>query len=352
MNYVDRLTNRVEHANRKLSPDTNLHLQRSCYAAILLEECQQARVDGTSTDVFGMAAIEVIDDTALPIFDAIDAHNTLPGKRQPSLRESVGATVDRLNMIDELEVVFGGPVESIMYGGSMKYGPFMNVRSGADASDIDMIAITTEEVLADLDWRGLMDSALIDERDKLTFFARFGLQRAMYENHETDIMSQRFTAADKGYTISTHFIPKIFVDEAFPQTSDAITDGDDRHRYLRDYKERPFERAQVTNFDMSRRQHGIAVHNRAVAGGFIASNPAYSVVEGRYVPGMYQNLVLPGATPAFDQTGEATWKFRQFTEAVAEQEQHEQSIDPKASILNTEPRKPIIPADVRDILRT
>ena len=233
----------------------------------------------------------------------------------------------------------------------MKYGPFMNVRSGADASDIDMIVFTDDEMLDERNWLGVMETALIDESDKLSFFARLGLQRALREHDKIDIMSQRFSVADQGYTISAHFMPIDFIDEAYPQDINEVLHKGNNHRYVRDYKERSFERTHVTNFDMSRRRHDIPVYNRAVEGGFVAANPAYSIIEGVYVPGMYQNLVLPAARFAFDQDGIVTEKLDKFSKAVASREEAECLRGEKVSVLNTEPRKPIVPVDVSDILQ-
>lgn len=293
----------------------------------------------------------VLDDIALPVFDQVEARNTIPGKRQPSLRESLDATIDRFVVLDELENIFADSASAIAYGGSMKYGPFMNVRSGADASDIDLVIFTEKELLDELDWRGVMETSLIDESDKLTFFARFSLQRALREAAEIDIMSQRFTLANKGYTISSHFMPMSFIEIAYPQDAAALQAGGDHHKYMLDYKERPFERPNVSNYDMTRRQHEIPVYNRAVKGGFIAANPAYSIIEGNYVPGMYQNLVLPTAKCAFDKDSVVTTKLGTFADVIGERERIERRADSRASVLNTEPRQSILPVDVGDILR-
>lgn len=347
----DRLADRMEAVSRELSSETTLHIARSCFSCILFEEYDYAKQKGVSPEVFGSVANDILDDIGLPIFDYTDERNALPGKRQPSIRESINATVDRFSVIDELEEVFSDSAASIVYGGSMKYGPFMNVRSGADASDIDMIVLTESERLDELGWRGLMETALIDDRDKMTFFARLGLQRVLFEQDKIDIMSQRFTIANKGYTISSHVMPLDYLDTAYPQDAEEIDSDKDYHMYVRDYKERPFERTHVSNFDMSRRPHNIPVYSRAVDGGFIAYNPAFSIIEESYVPGMYQNLVLPEARYAFDGDGVATARFKKFSEVIAVQEAIERVFDESASVLNTEPRKPILPADVSDILR-
>lgn len=347
--YVDRFCNSAERLQRRISPDTDVHLARSCFAILLQQTHTQALESGESHDAFRLDIGSAIDELDLPIFSIVDSSKHLPGKRQPSLRESFDATLDRYEAIDELRQVFAGSAHAMIYGGSMKYGPFMNVRAGTDSSDIDAIVFTDEAMLDEIDWRGIMETDLFEEPDKITFFARLGLQRGLKEDNQVDITSQRFAFADGEYTLSAHFMPVEFMGEAYP-TGSADSDRKSYHKYIRDYKERPFERTHVSNFGMDRRSHDVPVYNTPTVGGFIAANPTYSIVTNRYVPGMYQNLVLPNAKFILGQSSRAAEHLGLFSEAVARQEALEKQEDPQSSVLNTEPRMPIIAADVSDIL--
>lgn len=349
MSRADTFVTNAETVNRRLPPNATLHLARSCFAMLLRDAHTQAIAEGVSHEVFRQEIGAAIDELNMPIFHEVDADRHLPGKRQPSLRESFDATLDRYSSIDRLQDVFGGAAGALVYGGSMKYGPFMNVRGGGDASDIDAIIVTDRTMLDELDWRGVMETTLFEERDKLAFFARHGLQRALVEQGLIDITSQRFTIANAGYTMSAHLVSSDFVAHAYPQAMGDIVECD-HHKYVRDYKERPFERTHVSNFGMSGDAHDIPVYNAAVAGGFIAANPAYSVVGGRYVPGMYQNLVLPKPCYAFGENSSTVLPIRAFVETMRQREALERRHDRSASINNTEPRKPIIAHDVSDIL--
>ena len=296
-------------------------------------------------------AMDAIDEAKLPIFDAVDVQNDAPGKRQPSLRESLTATTRRFDTLDELKNVFGGSVSSIVYGGSMKYGPFMNVRAGYDSSDIDLLITTNDDRMNENEWAGLKETSLIDDCDKLAFFERLKSQGDLYDAGKIDIMSQRFSVKGDDYTLSAHFVPKGYIGEAYPGDLADVGYDKDHHKYVRDYKERPFERTHVTNSDMSGRQHEIPVYNTATSGGFIVSNPAYSIIGSRYIPGMYQNLVLPNAKYVFDNDGASTLQLGNFTDMVADIEVREQhAFDRRSSVDNTEPRKSIMPIDASDIL--
>lgn len=309
----------------------------------------EARSNGYSNEDVRRDIGSVLDSLALPIFSEVDPSKDLPGKRQPSLRESFDATIDRYDAIDSLSDVFGRSAVAMVYGGSMKYGPFLNVRSGGDASDIDAIIVTDRTAFDEVDWRGVMETDLFDEQDKIAFFARLGLQSALMQTGQTDIMSQRFTFASEGYTISTHIMPASFVSSAYPGDGSAESDKT-HHKYVRDYKERPFERTHVNNYDMSRNNHDIPVYNTATKGGFIAANPAYSIINGRYVPGMYQNLVLPDAKFVVGADSAVADQLSSFSDFVVARESDERTQYSDSSILNTEPRKPILPVDVSDIL--
>lgn len=347
--YIDRFANNAEHVNRRLGGEVDIHLARSCFAVLLRNAHTEARSEGHTHEDFRHDIGGVLDGMALPIFFEADASKDLPGKRQPSLRESFDATVDRYAVIDDLSEVFAGSAAAMIYGGSMKYGPFLNVRSGGDASDVDAIIFVERGSFDEIDWRGIMDTDLFEEQDKLAFFARLGLQSALSASNQIDIMSQRFTFADEGYTISTHIMPTDFVEHAYP-AADSTEKDKTHHKYVRDYKERPFERTHVGNYDMSRVLHDIPVYNTPTKGGFIAANPAYSVINGRYVPGMYQNLILPNAEFIIGHDSEVADRLRAFSTFVARREEDEKGIDPSSSVLNTEPRKPILPVDVSDIL--
>ena len=351
MNYADTFANRAETVYRQLPPSATLHLARSSFAALLLEAHKEARISEKSHSEFGDEIKEVIETLTIPTFTEIDSESDLPGKRQPTLLESLDATVERYAAIDRLEGVFSGSADAMIYGGSMKYGPFLNVRSGTDASDIDAIVFTGKNTLGDIDWRGIMETDLFDETDLITFFARMGLQRNLYENGLIDITSQRFSIAHGGYTMSTHFVPVDFIDEAYPTDTDKPAETT-YHKYIRDYKERAFERTHVTNYGMTRNEHTIPVYNTPAQGGFIASNPAYSIIGSRYVPGMYQNLVLPDAKFIFGSNSKAGEHLAKFASFASEREEEEKLTHPDASIRNTEPRLPILPQDVSDILNT
>ncbi len=347
---IDSFSERAKEVHQKLPDDVNLHLARSCFAVLLQNAHAEALAAGVSHHTFRDDVKDAIDQLEIPAFTEVDPRSHLPGKRQPSLVESLDATIDRYIVIDELKDIFSSSADSMAYGGSMKYGPFMNVRSGADASDIDAIVFTEGRVLDELDWRGIMETDLFDESDKITFFARCSLQKALVEDNLADIMSQRFTVRDHGYTISAHFIPTDFMEKAYPHSLEDITTKKTHHKYLRDYKERPFERTHVSNYDLSGTLYDIPIYNTPTDGGFIVANPAHSVINRRYVPGMYQNLVLPTASFVFGHNSQSREYLDGFSAAIVRQEDRDKHIDAEASILNSEPRKPIIPLDVSDIL--
>lgn len=345
----DTIANRLDTLMSKTPlMSLDMRLARTCVSKILHDAYTDEVINGDcDIETFRSTVADIINlnsRSAVIDYAEIESQRVLPDKRQPSLREAFNATLDRMQTLSRIEEVFGDSADAVAYGGSMKYGPFMNVRSGKDASDIDLL-IFTDGSSHDLLWRGVMESDNIMESDKLTFFARQALYSEMARQHQADIMSQRFriTGEYGGYTLSTHVISKRAMKRMFP-TDGPLWDG---HAYVDDYKERTFERGECSNFDSSRRRYQVPVYNRAVEGGFVASIPAYSVIGRRYVPGLYQNLVLPTAIFAYDKTGITTGNLQSFNAEVETYMQDERlRHDHNASLENTEPRKPISPVAI------
>lgn len=317
-----------------------LHRVRSVFASIIRDEYNRSHHEGEDIEAFRERGRKDIDRLDSPFFEAEDTSVVLPGKRQPSLSESFDATLDRYVLLDDIHDVFGDSTSALAYGGSMKYGPFLNVRGGGDASYVDLILVGRDHPIDRAPWQLLMETDTVAEADKITFFARLAIHAELVESGEADIMSQRFTVPEGGFTISTHIIPVNYLAEMLPQDVASIQEG---NFFVRDYKERPFERTHCTNFDMSRNRYEVPVYNRPVSGGFIAGNAAYSSKNSRYVPGMYQNLVLPQAVFAYTYDDRVTEVFSNFSNVVAKVEASERLCHPGASIQNTEPRLPIMP---------
>lgn len=350
-NYLDSFVDRSERTHNKLPKETNNHLARSCFRMLVLEAHEQAVSEGITNEVFRSNIKLAIEDLSMPIFSVPGYNSELPSKRQPSILESIDATIDRLEVVNEFENIFEDAASTMIYGGSMKYGPFFNVRHGNDPSDIDAIIVAKKKNLGELNWLGVMEAGLFENQDKVTFMARTALQSQMIKDGAIDIMSQRFEIKNSGYTMSTHIVPEDFLEDMYPHVMNQADDLD-RHKYVRDFKERPFERVHVSNYNMSRGLHEIPVSSNPTLGGYVALNPAYSIISGRYIPGMYQNLVIPDPKFAFGENSDAGHHFRNFAAFVAEREELEREIDPESSLLNTDPRKPIFAADVEEIINS
>jgi hypothetical protein len=81
----------------------------------------------------------------------------------------------------------------------------------------------------------------------------------------------------------------------------------------------------------------------------LVNNPAYSVLGGHYVPGMYHILALPIIKYLYSDD-DTRVKLSGFSKAVKEQELVEKQLDDTACIANTHMRLDIFPSDVDDIL--
>jgi hypothetical protein len=219
----------------------------------------------TSPEEFRSQVDSSMDESQLSVFDS-DGSRVVAGKRQPSLRESLHATVDRYIALDNLRTSFGEIACAIIYGGSMQYGPFMNVRSGEDASDIDIVACVDSDQFQQLDWSGLVYDEMLSDADKSTLMDRLPVFDGLRSKDQVDIISQRFSIVDNDYTISTHIVPASLLERFFPSSRESLGEGEDRRIYVRDYKEGLFEHPCVVSYDMRRQRYEIPVENMEVGG--------------------------------------------------------------------------------------
>lgn len=93
----------------------------------------------------------------------------------PNFSESLLATLERFQVLEETEEVFLNIVDGIIVGGSLAYGPFYNVRAGEDktvSSDIDMIMIIGDDFLDEKAWSAFENYKIFSETEKASFKKR------------------------------------------------------------------------------------------------------------------------------------------------------------------------------------
>lgn len=314
-------------------------------ASILEDAYYKYREQGKTAVDLGEVIRDLMQEYELPAFlDGEDSQVVLPGKRQPTMGESIVASLERYHFMEQLEGTFGEKIEGIVVGGSMSYGPFFNVRDGEDSSDIDAIMVADDTFFDDDEWRGLTDSAILTEEDKALFLARKKVFEQLYKDGEAKVFSQRFTAREGGFNMSAHIMPREVFESIFgSQLSSDMEETGDIVRALRDYKPKRFERPSCDHvgFDDSTVDF-ILPEQEAVEKGIIATIPAYIMKDRKYYPGLYQCLALPSALMAFDRTGYTTEVTERYSKQVQARLDTERQEYPDAELMNAYPRKAIL----------
>jgi hypothetical protein len=333
----------------------DVRIGRACLATILAADYEDKDPQShQSMANFVDDTLQLFQEVDLPpTLDKVDVSKTLPGKRYPTTRETLHATLERYKTLLYLRDAFEGHTIGALYGGSMAYGPFFNVRSGKDASDIDLIMQVDQDNLPKY-WDSLLESEVLTEEDSLTFTARIPLFQSLLANGQAEVLSQRFNIADTDYNCSIHFMTQSALDSVFGiGLQEALLEEKPykKTKYIADYKGNAFERTACTNYDLSGRPQSVPVISEPVDGGFIAHIPAYTITEGRFAPGLYQCLALPQtrlAYPSAEAFVGLQDTFKTTIEARSARERVEH--DPAASIDNVDPRRFIFPPRTEEVM--
>lgn len=278
------------------------------------------------------------------IIDAADSAYAIPGKRQPGIEESIVATLERFQFIEQLESTFGEKIDGIVVGGSMSYGPFFNVRGGEDGSDIDAIFVMNESFHHDSEWREFRKSEIIADQDKETFLNRKRIFTKLAQRREADILSQKFVARNGNFNMSAHIMSRKVFDRIFSiQLETDMTTNSNVVSVLRDYTPKQLERALCNRLGFDGGMVDFAAFDQGeVEHGYVTTVPAYLIDNGRYYPGLYQCLLLPSMLVVYDKTGFVGDSSKRFLRLMTDRLNQERQVDPEVSILKAHPRRIIL----------
>lgn len=118
--------------------------------------------------------------------------------------------------------------------------------------------------------------------------------------------------------MSAHFMPSSFFARMNgSQLRDDVTRRENTTLVVRDYKPRLFEHAVCAqrSFDGSVHEYEVP-EQTAVEQGFLAQLPGYVVADGKFYPGLYQNLISPEFEVLYDSNGSTTEVVEGFRQIV------------------------------------
>lgn len=274
-------------------------------------------------------------------------------KRQPSFWESTEATLERYQVLEKIEQAFVPPIEGIIVGGSMSYGPFYNIRKNLDntgSSDIDTILIMSSENFS-IDENLLAASGLFYPEDIALFLKRIPNFKKLYEQGDAEIMSQKFRIKNTDFDASLHFFTKCSLAKMLGTiVEDNITEHSDEIFIIKDYKAKPFTHpiCLQRGFDNSLHRYEVPTQTPIEDGGVITLLPNYATAGGKFYPGIYQNLVSPRFKVFADTTGETTTITQNFKEIMSRQLERERQKFPgePKSLLQSHIRFAIFPPEL------
>jgi hypothetical protein len=249
---------------------------------------------------------------------------TAKGRRRPAPFESLVETARRIRDTDSLQSALGEVACAALSGGSVSYGRFFNV-SGVFAtegetkpgSDIDILLVCddlssvpdalrlwTGASTADVDTMSdravdfLEWSAKLRTDDRPVFSHKLSLWA---DPDEPDPLCARF-GFPGNYQASIHVCSMAVFSWLLCSDKDRLgSSGSGDQRIVTDF--RPEESTRVDQQrDFSGALHSLPIANEPINGGnFARKTYAYYVAEGeKYLPGFFQNLVLPSFEVRWD----------------------------------------------------
>lgn len=266
----------------------------------------------------------------------------LLGKQQPSLVESTGATLKRLDFLYRYVKKLTDPYVSVVSGGSMSYGRFYNVREGADPSDLDLIFVFRDGEEANMRAETILPPALGFKRDDVLFLQeRMGIFAYLLSERKADVLSHKVLVKPFGFSISMHIMPSYVFEDmmVYNPRSDSMA-GCEVDRRVRDYKPEPFKYRAIRLNTFNGEPLLFSVEEEPIHGGVtdcevITQIPAHAIVKGRFVPGLYHNLLSPRFEMEAFSARECVASATLFWSLMRRLEREYRKTDPNASALKS-----------------
>lgn len=270
------------------------------------------------------------------------------GKPQPSLIETMEETLKRLKFLQRYLPELPNSIISCISGGSMSYGRFYNVRGGADPSDLDLILVYEPSKIDELSAHRLLPVELgFNEDDVRALQERLLIFKDLVGQGKAHVLSQKTDLPLLGFSTSMHIMGRDIFNSSmiYNPASDVASKKNIDARVL-DYKPHPFKYQEIIQRDFHGNPYTFNPNEISLKDGItdrevVSQIPSHAIVNGNYVPGIYQNLVSPRfeSEPLTSKKIEAAvtmyWAFMMDLAKAAK------VTDPNASILKSHIRYPI-----------
>lgn len=239
-------------------------------------------------------------------------------RRRPRPFETLVETSRRFRDVNAIAALLG-PTTSGILGGSTSYGRFFNVagRSGlTESSDLDLLVIVQRfEALGDvLERLEAVDGLSVHELEwaarRAEIFARqeWDDRRTIF-SHKVSMWSEErdpllaWGKEDGTYAVSIHVLSRAVLDQLLVSDVPKLHENDaGASRSIRDYRERPSGPYDIQR-SFSGKYRRVDTMSREVDQGFLRRSGVFAINDGRYFPGMFQNLIFPRFGVRWDHLG-------------------------------------------------
>lgn len=325
-NWKEELENAfVRIQSLDIKDDGEIKYARSFIAHHLFTLMNRFQESGKSLPDFARVVREWMEEADSVIPDVFEQKGqVIIDKRQPGFRESVEETLKRYEAIERTREALKGHVDGIIFGGSMSYGPFYNIRGDRDEtgpSDLDGIVIMRD------DEDQIPLGEIFEEDETAQFPLRMEEFRKLYEKGDAQIITQKSRVKGEDFDISIHFFPKSEFEKLIGDDCRETMKQDNDATYLiHDFRSAEFKHPNFNshNFDGDTLEYETP-KAKEVSRGVINDLPGYRMQRGKFFSGVYQNVVSPGFDVWYDRIGDISEQVDNFKQNMIERMEYEKS---------------------------
>lgn len=259
-----------------------------------------------SAGLSGLSAADLYRDDVL-LSSGFYGRDPIFGRRRPTPFEATVETGRRLRDVRDIERCLQPVSVAAILGGSASYGRFINVKGGTDSSDLDILLVVQDwdgarEAFAALSRLDMVGDESIDAAvsrvnelgasrhapDSVVFSAKVSLWTHLEDPQVGDM------GISSPYLSSFHILTCDGFDRLLLKDAEELeVEEIGAESVFYDYRD-----SAPTRVDMQRAFNGralrIDIRNEQCGNSYVRETLGFTIRDGCYYPGMFQNLVLPG----------------------------------------------------------
>lgn len=261
-------------------------------------------------------------------------------KRVPSINESVVATLTRFNTLNILDK-FLDFSHGIVYGGSLSYGPFYNIRDGKDPSDIDLITIVDFSSLTLGDINFPYGRLFIKDESLELFSKRLMIFKERFANLPYNMcLSHKLDLKNEDFTISMHVIsPTLWENMTGERLRTRLRHTLSDTEFVYDYREVYVNDTFSNLGSFDGKDYKVDITHKDVEEGKLYKVPLWIKDDDRFHTGQMQNLLVPYFEDYYAHNEIITKNLKIFKEILLSNMVKEETEPSFKNLANMNPRR-------------